>query len=74
VGREQEINQLLEHLDSAIDGNGTTVFVCGEAGVGKTRLVNDFMYRAKKREVKVLSGWCMSEAGGIQLLHVDLER
>lgn len=62
VGREQEINQLLEHLDSAIDGNGTTVFVCGEAGVGKTRLVNDFLDRAKKREVKILSGWCMSEA------------
>jgi tetratricopeptide (TPR) repeat protein len=62
VGREREILQLLDHLDSAIDGIGTTVFVCGEAGVGKTRLVNDFLDRAKEREVKVLSGWCMSEA------------
>jgi len=62
VGREREIEQLIEHLDSAIGGNGTTVFVCGEAGVGKTRLVNDFLDHAKKNGAKILSGWCLSEA------------
>jgi tetratricopeptide (TPR) repeat protein len=62
VGREREIEKLIEHLDSAIGGNGTTVFVCGEAGVGKTRLVNDFLDYAKKNGTKILSGWCLSEA------------
>jgi tetratricopeptide (TPR) repeat protein len=62
VGREREIKQLTKHLDSAIDGKGATVFVCGEAGVGKTRLVNDFLDHAKKNGAKTLSGWCLSEA------------
>ena len=38
------------------------MFVCGEAGVGKTRLVNDFLDHAKKNGAKILSGWCLSEA------------
>jgi len=62
VGRDQEIKQLMQHLDSALMGKGTTVFICGEAGVGKTRLVNEFLNQAKKTGTKILSGWCLSEA------------
>lgn len=62
VGREQEIQQLIEHFDSAVDGKGTTVFVSGEAGVGKTRLVSEFLDHAKRDGAKVLTGWCLSEA------------
>jgi tetratricopeptide (TPR) repeat protein len=62
VGRDQEIKQLMQHLDSALSEKGTTVFVCGEAGVGKTRLVNEFLSFAKKKGIKTLSGWCLSEA------------
>ncbi|UCH58240.1 MAG: ATP-binding protein, partial [Candidatus Bathyarchaeota archaeon] len=43
VGRDQEIGQLRQHLDSALAGKGATVFIGGEAGVGKTRLVNEFL-------------------------------
>jgi len=63
VGRDKEIEQLMRCLDSALSGKGTTVFICGEAGIGKTRLVNEFLSVAKKREIKVLCGWCLSEAG-----------
>jgi len=49
-------------LNSAFSGKGTTVFICGEAGVGKTRLVNEFLALAKKMGAKILSGWCLSEA------------
>jgi len=45
-----------------LSGKGTTVFICGEAGVGKTRLVNEFLALAKKMGAKILSGWCLSEA------------
>jgi len=62
VGRDEEIKQLMHCLDSALSGKGTTVLVNGEAGVGKTRLVNEFLTLAKKTGVKILSGWCLSEA------------
>lgn len=62
VGREQELAQLEDHLTSAMEGEGTTVFVSGEAGAGKTRLTNEFLKRAKCKGVTVLFGWCLSEA------------
>ena len=62
IGRDQEIKQLRQHLDSALNGKGTTVFICGEAGVGKTRLVNEFLNLVRKTGSKVLKGWCLSEA------------
>jgi tetratricopeptide (TPR) repeat protein len=52
----------MQHLDSALSGKGTTVFICGEAGVGKTRLVNEFLSFAKKKGIKTFSGWCLGEA------------
>ena len=61
VGRESELEQLTRYLDSVFMGKGTTVFVSGEAGTGKTRLVREFLELAKKREVNVLSGWCLSD-------------
>jgi len=62
VGRDEEIKQLMQQLDFALNGKGTTVFVCGEAGVGKTRLVNEFLKLAREKGAKILSGWCLSEA------------
>ena len=64
VGRERELEELQHYLESAIEGKGTTVFVSGEAGAGKTRLVNEFLSSAKqKKEVTTLTGWCLSDAG-----------
>jgi tetratricopeptide (TPR) repeat protein len=62
VGRERELAELMCCLDLAIQGKGKTVFVSGEAGAGKTRLVNEFLLKAKKKGIVVLSGWCMSGA------------
>jgi predicted ATPase len=62
VGRDLEIKLLRQHLDSALNGKGTTVLICGEAGVGKTRLVNEFLKLAKKMGIKILKGWCLSGA------------
>jgi KaiC/GvpD/RAD55 family RecA-like ATPase len=64
VGRERELEELQHYLESAIQGRGTIVFVSGEAGAGKTKLVNDFLSSAKqKQDVTVLTGWCLSDAG-----------
>ena len=48
VGRERELAALQQHLDLAIQGNGVAVFVSGEAGSGKTRLVNEFFSASAK--------------------------
>ncbi len=61
VGREHELEELMRYLDSAFDGKGTTVFVSGEAGSGKTRLINEFLSTLKEKEVVVLSSWCLSD-------------
>jgi KaiC/GvpD/RAD55 family RecA-like ATPase/tetratricopeptide (TPR) repeat protein len=62
VGRERELEELQRYLDSAVEGKGTTVFVSGEAGSGKTRLTREFLEAARKRGVGVMAGWCLSDA------------
>ncbi len=61
VGRERELGELMQSLDSVFDGKGTTVFVSGEAGSGKTRLVNEFLSMVKEKEIAVLLSWCLSD-------------
>jgi tetratricopeptide (TPR) repeat protein len=62
VGREEELEELQHCLDLAIQSKGRVVFVEGEAGAGKTRLVTEFLNGAKKQAVTVLTGWCLSNA------------
>jgi predicted ATPase len=47
-------------IDAAKKGKGTTVFISGEAGSGKTRLVHEFLNTISKREMTILFGWCLS--------------
>jgi len=62
IGRELELKELKQYLDSVVQGKGTTVFISGEAGSGKTRLTNEFLKYARRKAVTVLSGWCLSNA------------
>ena len=62
VGRDEELKQLQQSLDAASNRRGRTVFISGEAGSGKTRIVNDFLNIAKRREITILPGWCLSNA------------
>jgi len=54
-----ELNQLKEFLHTTIKGKGNTVFVSGEAGIGKTRLVKELEAYAESLNVKVLEGRCL---------------
>jgi len=62
VGRDMELDQLKEFLHATIKGNGNTVFVSGEAGIGKTRLVKELEAYARQSGVKVLEGRCLYES------------
>jgi len=64
IGRERELEGLQQYVDLALQGKGTTVFISGEAGSGKTRLVTEFLSSTRqKREITELSGWCLSNSG-----------
>ncbi len=51
IGREQPLRALFDALDG-LDGNtGMLVLVSGEAGIGKTRLLDEFAARADQADV-----------------------
>jgi class 3 adenylate cyclase/tetratricopeptide (TPR) repeat protein len=42
IGRRKQLDLLSDHWDLAKDGNGQVVIVAGEAGIGKSKLVQQF--------------------------------
>ena len=66
VGREAELSHLQGALDVALDGHGRVVFVVGEAGSGKTALVQAFARRAMaQREGLAAAMGCCNAMTGI---------
>jgi len=65
VARTRELEKLNGHLTAALDGNGRVVFVTGEAGSGKTSLLQEFMYLAQEQysDLLVASGNCNAYTG-----------
>ncbi|TEU21724.1 MAG: hypothetical protein E3J21_01880, partial [Anaerolineales bacterium] len=65
VARERELAQLDRFLDLALAGQGRVVFVTGEAGSGKTALVQEFTRRAQEAhaDLIVASGNCNAHTG-----------
>ena len=57
-GRDRERAQLRELLDDAIAGHGSLVLISGEAGIGKTTLVDGLIHEAEQRDCLVLTGGC----------------
>ncbi|HEX6151763.1 helix-turn-helix transcriptional regulator [Nocardioides sp.] len=60
VGRTRILGQLSDALSRAASGTPTVVVVSGETGVGKTRLVAEFLAGA---EVTTFAGACVPVAG-----------
>ncbi|WP_428964350.1 helix-turn-helix transcriptional regulator [Micromonospora fluostatini] len=59
VGRQHELDALRGALSRARAGEPTTVLVGGEAGVGKTRLLEEFAGRAVADGARILVGPCL---------------
>ncbi|MFO7991644.1 MAG: tetratricopeptide repeat protein [Thermoplasmata archaeon] len=60
-GRERELNILKEYLEELNKGRGKTVFISGEAGIGKTRLVEETASYAEDMGFRVVRGWCLAD-------------
>ncbi|HEY9286691.1 MAG TPA: AAA family ATPase, partial [Candidatus Dormibacteraeota bacterium] len=84
IGRDAELSLLEDALVAAHRGDGQAVLIAGDAGVGKTRLVNELKMRARRAGILVLSGSTSEaemalpylpfvEAIGNYLAGVDLE-
>ncbi|MGD2178429.1 MAG: BTAD domain-containing putative transcriptional regulator, partial [Anaerolineae bacterium] len=65
VGREQELASLEEGWRRARAGQGSLVLISGEAGVGKTRLVEASADRWRWLGARVVWGRCYEFTGGL---------
>lgn len=65
VGREAELEKLHSLQESALAGCGSCGFLAGEAGAGKSALLNEFVRQAQQRheEVVVVVGRCNAQTG-----------
>jgi len=62
IGRDMEMKSLGILLDAALANKGSTMFISGEAGVGKTRLVSDFARKANAHGFRLIEGRCLAES------------
>ena len=64
IARGPELAALTGALDRAGAGRASTVFVAGDSGVGKSRLLDEFAGHAGERGAHVLAGECVTLAAG----------
>ncbi len=65
VARENELAQLEGFLNRALEGKGQVIFITGEAGSGKTALIQEFAQYAHDThpDLVVVSGNCNAHTG-----------
>ncbi|HEX6719458.1 MAG TPA: AAA family ATPase [Pyrinomonadaceae bacterium] len=74
VGREGVIAELEQHLAKALAGQRQVIFVTGEAGIGKTTVVDVFHQRSASREnLRIARGQCVEGFGGKEAYYPMLE-
>ena len=60
AGREEEIAYLLKHWELAREGLGQVALVSGEAGMGKSRVLQEVYHRVKEEMPRILRLQCSS--------------
>src|SRR5271165_6732067 len=63
VGRSEERSLLRQAMDRATAGAGGVALIAGEAGLGKTRLVDEIAAEARARGMFVVRGHCYDMEG-----------
>lgn len=65
VGRERELEVLIDAFERTKAGRGQAVSIMGEAGVGKSRLLYEFRKAVANETVTFLEGKCLSYGRGV---------
>ncbi len=65
VGRERELELLLDGFERAKSGRGQAFFIMAEAGVGKSRLLYEFRKAMANEDATFLEGKCLSYSRGV---------
>src|SRR5579864_3245114 len=74
VGRQAGLTELDEYLAEALGGLRKVVFVTGEAGIGKTTLVDAFQQQVvRPQNIRIARGQCIEGFGGIEAYYPVLE-
>jgi tetratricopeptide (TPR) repeat protein len=60
VGRERELDLLLDAFERAKEGRGQAMSIVSEAGIGKSRLLYEFRKAVANEDVTFLEGKCLS--------------
>lgn len=68
IGRDRERAVLHARLTEALGGNGHTVVIAGEPGIGKSALLSEFGNDARGQGALVLTGRAIPGAGPYRLL------
>jgi predicted ATPase len=65
VGRERELELLLDGFERAKGGRGQAFSIMAEAGVGKSRFLYEFRKAVANEDVTFLEGKCLSYSRGV---------
>jgi adenylate cyclase len=63
IGRDAERAQLLDSINQAASDRGTLIVLSGDAGIGKTRLVEEALEAARRRGCLTFVGRCYEQHG-----------
>ena len=64
IGRRRELGSLIDAIDRGAGGDAVVALVRGDAGIGKTRLVEEVAAHARTHGSLVLEGGCVSLGNG----------
>jgi DNA-binding winged helix-turn-helix (wHTH) protein/tetratricopeptide (TPR) repeat protein len=73
VGRENALSTLADAFSNALQGQRQIVFITGEAGIGKTTLVDVFLQGAFGENARVARGQCVEGFGGKEAYYPILD-
>jgi class 3 adenylate cyclase/tetratricopeptide (TPR) repeat protein len=65
VGRERELDLLMEGFNRSKSGRGQAFYILAEAGIGKSRLLYEFRKAVANEDVIFLEGKCLSFSHGV---------
>jgi class 3 adenylate cyclase/tetratricopeptide (TPR) repeat protein len=65
IGRERELELLVDSFERAKASRGQAVSIMGEAGVGKSRLLYEFRKAVANEQVTFFEGKCLSYGRGV---------